>query len=683
VGELAAVLRALGLLTLLLTSGWAVARVTGRRVDVFAAVWWGLAVTSTAGVVLARAGAFSLAALGIVGAGVTLVALAAGGWRARDDPNAAAAAAGASRRIGIVACAAGMVACGWTWPPFETFLAGADSTMYVDAGIHLARTGSYEVPGTIARLLSPALATALFPGVGFSGRGPFIRLPGGLLMSSLDATSATPAFFPLLPVWTGILAAIGGPELAPAAAPLGMGLAVWAVTLFAGEALGLAVALPTALVFLGNFAVWWFGRFPMAEPLTIAFVWGGLVFLGRGAPLAAGVMLGLGGVARAETLVFTIAALAWWAAWTPVRARDLLALTGGVALAGMLAAVGLFGSPNHHVAYLWSDLVWTWMRMMFRVLPAVWDGRLVAAVALLPMVPLMAGLAASWHGGTVARNTLRASIALAILVGVGLYWRLGGQPEPLRHLGWLVTSMSPLGFALAVVGGGLVWWRGGPAARLSVVLVLLVAAIFVPSPRVSPYQPWAMRRFLPVVLPGLALAAGALLGSLMQSSRWALRVAAAVLMVAVVGLQVPTTLAVRGADYFTGSLAGTRRVAEQIPSDALVVVDSGFADLQIQVPLWLVFGRESVMAAGGRPAWRALLSTLVATGRPVYWIQNRFAKPPESAGLAFAPVSSESDFTIQLPDSPADVPPAVAIRKLIPLRVYGVTAGDGLALASM
>ena len=680
--ELAAVLRALGLLALLLTPGWALARVTGRRVDLFAAVWWGLAVTSTAGVLLARAGVFSLAALAIAGGGVTLVALAAGRWRAPDAADAAAAI-GVRRRVGVVACAAGILAFGWTWPPFETFMAGADSTMYVDAGIHLARTGSYEVPGTIARLLSPALATALFPGVGFSGRGPFIRLPGGLLMSSLDATSATPAFFPLLPVWTGILAAVGGPELAPAAAPLGMGLAVWAVTLFAGEAFGLAVALPTALVFLGNFAVWWFGRFPMAEPLTIAFVWGGLVFLGRGAPLAAGVMLGLGGVARAETLVFTIAALAWWPAWTPVRARDLLALTGGVALAGMLAAVGLFGSPNHHVAYLWSDLVWTWMRMMFRVLPAVWDGRLVAAVALLPMVPLMAGLAASWHGGTVARNTLRASIALAILVGVGLYWRLGGQPEPLRHLGWLVTSMSPLGFALAVVGGGLVWWRGGPAARLSVVLVLVVAAIFVPSPRVSPYQPWAMRRFLPVVLPGLALAAGALLGSIMQSSRWGLRVTAAVLTVAVVGLQVRATLAVRGADYFTGSLAGTRRVAEQIPSDALVVVDSGFADLQIQVPLWLVFGRESVMAAGGRPAWRALLSTLVATGRPVYWIQNRFAKPPESAGLAFAPVSSESDFTIQLPDSPADVPPAVAIRKLIPLRVYGVTAGDGLALASM
>ena len=144
----------------------------------------------------------------------------------------------------------------WVWPPFETFMAAADSTMYVDAGIHLARTGSYDVPTTVPPELSTDLAQALFVSIGIFDQGPYLRLPGGLLMHGRDSASATPAFFPLLSTWAGVLAALGGPSFALAVAPLGLVLAVWALTLFAGECLGLAAAATTALVFLANFAVW-------------------------------------------------------------------------------------------------------------------------------------------------------------------------------------------------------------------------------------------------------------------------------------------------------------------------------------------------------------------------------------------------------------------------------------------
>jgi hypothetical protein len=676
VAELAAVLRALALLTLLLTSGWAVARLTDRRADLFAITWWGLALVSIAGVLLARTGRFSLVTLGVACAAATLVALAVGVGR-RSHAAGTGSGAPASGAVRWVACAAGILACGATWPPFETFMAAADSTMYVNAGVHLARTGSYDVPDTVVRLLRPDLARGLFPSVDLLGRGPFIRLSGGLLMPNLDATSSTPAFFPLLPVWTGALAAVGGPGLASAAAPLGIGLAVWAVTLFAGETLGLAAAVTTALVFAGNFAVWWFGRFPMSESLTIAFVWGGLVFLGRRAPFAAGVMLGLGGVARAETLLFTAVAVAGWAAWTSVRSRDLALLAAGFACSGLLVVGGLLMAPSHHFAYLWNGVTFTWVRMATRMLPAFWDGRILAAAVLVPMLPLLAGVAATWYGGSLARNTLRAAISFAIVAGVGFYLRFGDRSDPLRHLGWLATSMSPLGLGLGVVGGGLVWWRGGPVARLSVALVVLVGTVFVPKPQISAYQPWAMRRFLPIVLPGLAIGVGALLGRLMESSRLVIRATAVALLVAVVTLQLRPTWAARDRPYFADSLEHVRRVADLIPANALVAIDSGFADLQLQVPLWLVFGRETVVVTGGRPIWQELLTTLTVAGRPVYWIQNRLAPPPKSPGLVFTAAPGESDFAIALPDAPADVPPALTIRKLVPLAIYGVTTGSG------
>ncbi len=665
-------------MALLVLAGSALARAARTRADLFAGIWWGLALTSLVGVVLARAGQFSLGRLALAVGSVALVALPVAWWRGRAVDELAVAPE-ELRRVRVLAVLMGALACAWFWPPFDTFMGAADSTMYVDAGIHLARTGSYEIADTVARLLPADLAKALFRSVSLSDAGPYIRLPGGLLTHARDAPTATPAFFPLLSLWTGILAAIGGPEAAPAVAPIGMALATWAITLFAGEAFGFAVALPTALVFVGNFAVWWFGRFPMSEPLTVAFVWGGLVFLGRGAPLTAGLMLGIGGVARAETLVFAIAAVGLWWAWTSVSIRQVIALAVGAAIAGVLAAAGLFASPNHHVAYLKNDLAMAWLQMVFRVLPAIWDGRVLTAFALLPILPLAAGVAAAWRRRTIGKRVIRVVFLVGIAVVTVLYLRLGGRPEPLRHLGWLASSLSPVGLALGMIGGVLLWSRGGPAARLGAILLVLVAAIFVPSPRVASYQPWAMRRYLPVVLPGLALGAGLVLGTFWTTERRWLRGAAVALTVLIVGLQVRPTLAMRQAGYYEDSLARVRTIADQIPPDGVVVLDGGFADLQMQVPLWLVFGRETIVATGGGPAWRTLLSTLVAAERRTYWLQNRYASAPQAKNLTFTKIGGPNDLTILLPDSPADTPPTAVMRKIVPLQLYGVTAAAGVA----
>jgi hypothetical protein len=151
------------------------------------------------------------------------------------------------------------------------------------------------------------------------------------------------------------------------------------------------------------------------------------------------------------------------------------------------------------------------------------------------------------------------------------------------------------------------------------------------------------------------------------------------LTLVVVALQARAPLAARDAPYFRDSFASVRRLAEQIPPDGVVVLDGGLAELQIQVPLWLVFGRETALATVGGPAWRLLLSTIVASGRPTYWIQNRWGPPPQAKGLTFTAVGAESDMTIHLPNSPRDTPPAVVIRKIVPLRVYGVALEAGAA----
>jgi hypothetical protein len=286
-------------------------------------------------------------------------------------------------------------------------------------------------------------------------------------------------------------------------------------------------------------------------------------------------------------------------------------------------------------------------------------------------------VAAAWRGRGIGKGSARVLLIVGLVLITVLYLRLGGRADPLRHLGWLANSMSPLGLALGVIGGLVVWRRGGPAARLGAILVVLVAAIFVPSPRVASYQPWAMRRFLPVVLPGLALGAGAVLGALWTTDRRGWRVVAVTLALVVFGLQVRPTLATRSRGYYDDSFESMRRLAEQVPASGIVVLDGGFADLQMQVPLWLVFGRESMVATGGGPAWRTLLEKLIEAGRAPYWIQSRYAPPPQAKNLVFTRIGEPVEVVVQLPDSPADVPPTAVMRKLVPLQLYGVGPGVG------
>jgi hypothetical protein len=679
---------------LLYGSGWALARVLGRHADLFARVWCGLAATSVAGLLLAQAGAFSLGRLIGALAALSVAAMLIGRLRGKGAAEHAEGAraperlAAPLRTVRALACAAGLSAIVWSWPPFETVIAASDSTMYVNAGIHLARTGSLVVTDSVTRLLGPFVAGAVFPSVRWGGLGPFIRLPGGLLMADLASGKATPAFFPLTSVWAAIPAAAGGPEAAPLAAPLFAGLAVWSVVLFAGETFGVVAAAATTVLVLANFAFWWFGRFLVSEPLACAFFWGGLVFLGRhirregGSAFLAGVMLGLAGLARTEMVLFLTAAGVLAAVWARRRVVTF-ALVAGFALIAALTAVTVTGSPSHHLAYLANDAVMHVLAFRQPIAVLRSNGRLLTeAGALVGAVVLAAGFVGRRCGVGFFQGMARALVLLAVVASVFISVELGDRPRPLRQLGWLAAYCSWELLALAAAGGVAAWRRGGPAARFAVLYWLLVAAIFIANPRVTVYQPWAIRRFLPVVIPGLMIAAAAALALIAAGRGRARTLTALTAALAVALLEVRPILAVGRQPFFAGSFEATRALADRVPSDAIVVIDGAFAGVQIQVPLWLVHGRETVMVGGHGTNWRRVMTALVASGRPVYWIANRYSQAPTVPGLVFRVVAPDHEIRVPLPVAPADEPPARTVIRLVPLRIYRVAAGAGLAPAA-
>ncbi len=684
--------------------GWASCRALAIRRDWFAAVWLSLAVTSVAGLLLAYARAFSPAAL----LASVFVVVAASLVVARVRPLSRAAAGGveandvsrARRRpalIGGVAVAAAVVAFLWCWPPFDTVLDGSDSTMYVSSGVHLARTGKLTVTDTVIPLLPPTLPAEVFPSVSLAGSGPYIRLPGGLLMPTLAGGETTPAFFPLLSVWTGIFAAAGGPDAAPAVAPVFAALAVCATVLFAGETLGGLAAATCALLLIANYALWWFGRFPMPEIVTLAFLWGGLVLLarawrdaaeppparddrgravqGRAHAFCAGLLIGVAGLARTETFLVVIAAYVVAFAWQRVRfAHGAFAL--GFALPLAIAGATVATSPSHHLAYLGNDVTlsafWT-MPEIAKLRATRWFRLAVAAPALLV---LAAGVVGWRRGIGFLRGAVRVAAPIVVGAAIVFYLRLAGALEPARHVGWLAAYCSWPLLVLAAVGCVPAWRRGGGAVRFLLVLTAIVAALFIPAPRVAPYQPWAIRRFLPVVIPAIAFAAAAALAAIAQRDRRLLAAVALAAAVGCAGLELRPVLVARQRPFYAGNAAAARSLAALLPEHALVVVDSGLSDLQIQVPLWLIHGRETVVVTGGTSRWRDTMTALVASGRPTYWITRRSAGDPVVPGLSFRTID-ERDLAVFSPSGPADAPTRATIRYLTQLRVSEATQADG------
>ncbi len=664
--------------------GWAVARTTSIPLDWFARVWIGITIGSVAGLVLGEVGRFSLVTLLASVAGTTALCVVLG-TRPRAETRRAARPA-VDRSVQVLAAAAAFATVLWSWPPYETVIAASDSTMYVNAGVHLARTGSFSVPETVVPLLPAGIAEGIFPSVEWNGAGPFIRLPGGLLMRTLTDAVATPAFFPLLPVWTGILSAVGGAPASLLAAPLFAALAVWAVVLFAGETVGFATAAATAVVLIANFAFWWFAKFAMPEPLAAAAIWSGLVFLQRAATdrdvrmaALAGVVFGIAGLARTETFLFLGAAgvLTW--TWTRMRVPLVPLIAGLVPLVGIAVFIGVH-SPSHHLAYLRDEMGFHYLVIFPWLTAARESGRLQAAIGVLALLLFAAAVAGHRSGVGSVRGTLRLLAPLTIVTGVVVYVRIGGLVFPGRALSWLATYCSWPLLALAVLGAPVVWRRGGDAVRLAAFFWLLEVIVFGLNPRVSPYQPWAIRRFLPIVVPGIAIAGSAALTWLGASARRGAGVLAIALAAVVVGLEVRAIIPARGQPYYEGNLAAVAAIADRLPEDAIVALDRELSDVQLQVPLWLATGRETLVLREGGQRWRRVMRGLIASGRPVVWIGTRYGSRGDLSGITLQPQEPDLDLALVVPDAPADTTPSRNVTLFLPLRIYGV--GEGVALKS-
>jgi hypothetical protein len=206
---------------------------------------------------------------------------------------------------------------------------------------------------------------------------------------------------------------------------------------------------------------------------------------------------------------------------------------------------------------------------------------------------------------------------------------------------WLAWYLGPVALGLGLAGLGVavsrsVGGRWPPSATAATVLISGMTALYAWNPRVAPDQVWAMRRYVPITVPGLLV-----FGALALHAVWtpaARRIgrvlAGAIAAVLVVAAAAPPALATSAASG-TRELRGARRAVEStcdaLPEHAVVLIPS-----------------RGPFAERFAPALRAFCHVDVAVGRAEERhgdaaLASRLADAARAAGRPFAVVSGVGD----------------------------------------
>ena len=504
---------------------------------------------------------------------------------------------------GLAQVAVVLLLAGAAWlyaRPTESWLVFDDSAVYGMAGVHLAEMGT----------LIPSVEVLLCRGHhAFRFFGPFRWWDG-------CEPALSVGFLPVPKVWAGFAAWLFGPSGAVWSAPLAGILALLAWFLFVRRAVGVLPALVATALVTVAFPQVWYSRTIMSETFTQITLFGGLYLLlleretnstarlgiwGIGSAL----MMGLLALIRFEAVLFlTILVAAWLAANVfparegPVRwpAPWVPRWLGCVFLLTLLAMGLSFASTPHY--YL--DQMVKLMTRSTITLSLLAVAVLAAAIALLRR----SGVQRLWNA--VARRPL-AHVAILALVAawwlvtaLDLLW--GGGPFRDVAL-WLPLY---LGWAGVVLGAaGLAWLAlkptVAPEAYALLLLALLMATIFVIRPLVTRVHPWAIRRYVPFIIPALALGIGLFYDRVWAAVvartkrrgslwRWPVGLVLAVLVVISIALFGRTTLPFVHYREMAGLWDQLEDLASLYPEDAILVFDHGPYGQRIPQAMELVFG---------------------------------------------------------------------------------------------
>ena len=628
-------------------------RITDLVTFSFAALSLGLLVFGWIALVLAEAGWYSLSRLALIWS-VVVLALAGACLVAHQRQSAIGARAAPGLHIERwEAVALGvwlLAACALYFRPHQIITGGADVGVYVNLGANIARTGRILISDPTLAALDPVLDAALLRALPPNEGAPHYLLPG-FYVPGTQRGQIVPQFYPLHPVWLAVGHDLGGVQAELLMTPLWGMLGALAVYLTVKRLWGWKVGLLTLAALSLTALQVWFARYATAEMLTQYLFWTGAWALIAWADdeephwlwsTIAGMALGQVFLTRIDMyglLVVPIVAAVWrWRRHNWQR-TDVLFFGPFILLASHSLLHGALQSGPYTAVLLHyvQTVAFAWLK------PSAALGAAVIALATFVAFVVRRRRPVLWQRikrlpwGWIGALLVIALALYAYLVRPHLgqvlsdaYWYGGGQEpnmdrENLVRLGWY---LSPLGVALGVLGTA--WMLVKEANRRTAFLLgagLFFSLLYLWRIQANPHQIYAMRRYVPVVLPFFVIAAAYFIYRLSTLRRnWSRWLSLGLTLLWLFGIVWSSRGFVSQVDLRSAIMQMDRLNALVEPRSVLLFGDPapvGMGDL-LGTPLRFLYGHDvyTLRTPGALDSARfdEALARWRDAGRQVYWI---------------------------------------------------------------
>ncbi len=473
--------------------------------------------------------------------------------------------------------------------PAEYVLKDRDPGVYTVVAAKLARTGEFLTRDPLVG------AVASFHQFEDGTKHPGFYIYGNDLV--------VPQFFPGSFAWMGFGNLVGGVWGGLYVVPVFGALAVVVAFLLGKELFGRWAGLAgAALLAVGYTQVWW-ARYPSSEVITQFFILASLWVTARfvrgggvGTGVLAGALLGGAILVRVDAVLAALVVPVLVAhdvllgrsfkRWVPVcipllllgGAAGLYAVTIGGRYLQLIYDLHFSDRALQLSPYLLGTAILTAFALW--ILRRQWSeglGRLLAlygqSAALLAALTVL-GLAL-WAYLVLPESWERLPEFWGGAAGPRAEFNAYDRQVAVRVV-WFITPavavLGAMGFALAA-------YRLDEARAFFLGAVLAFGVLYVALPNVAPDLPWATRRFVPVVFPGLCLLAGYAVAEAGRVSGrvWGMRVGApcaAALAVFALAWSVYVAWPVYGARELAGAVESFERLEGALPDARVVYVES-------------------------------------------------------------------------------------------------------------
>ncbi len=429
-----------------------------------------------------------------------------------------------------------------------------------------------------------------------------------------------PQFGNLLPGLLAVGGWLGGDHLLLKVNPLIGAAALLAFYGLVRQYTGRAWALVAVLALGVSLPQLSFSRNTYSEPVTMLFLVGGLALLREAQQRRkvwgyglAGLVLAAAVLARVDGFLFLLAlpmlAAAVLAAAPAGRRREAAGQVGALLLgAAVPAAVAMANLANLSPSYYRDRggeldttakaaaaiavagvavviLAWS-TRLLHRIAAATARWLPVAGAAFVVVLAAAAASRPLWYVARDNRALVSTSDYITFLQKADRLPIDGTRTYAEQSLEWFSWYWGPITLALAVLGmafGVHQLLKRRDLRLVAPISMLMLAGLYILKPSIVPDQIWAMRRYLPVVIPGLLLAAAVALGLLARRSRGA-GVVAALLAGAMV--LVPMYVSARLVPVRDGvpQLVEVHNLCDNLPADGALVLTGSLAKTYQQTP---------------------------------------------------------------------------------------------------